>query len=310
LINAGQSYTAMAGNRPADEITPTIISVKMKRTLHTAQEHNQRNTGFTRGTREIWQNRGLIRQMIKREVIGRYRGSMLGIVWSFFNPVFMLLVYTFVFSVVFQARWGGGTENKSEFAILIFSGMIVHSLFAECISRAPGLILSNVSYVKKVVFPLQILPVITLGAALFHTLISVGVLLLFYALTHTQFNWTVVYLPLVILPYLLLILGISWFLAATGVFLRDVGQTTGILVTVLLFLSPVFYPVEAMPESYRPLLYLNPLTFTIEQVRDILIWNRGPDWAGLALDMLAGTSIACAGLFWFQKARKGFADVL
>lgn len=258
----------------------------------------------------LWQNRGLIRQMIKRDVIGRYRGSMLGMVWSFFNPVFMLAVYTFVFSVVFQARWGGGTGDKSEFAILIFSGMIVHGLFAECVSRAPGLILANVNYVKKVVFPLQILPVVALGAALFHTLISFGVLLLFYLLTQAHLNWTIVYLPLVILPYLLLILGISWFLAATGVFLRDVGQTTGILVTVLMFLGPVFYPVTALPEEYRPLLFLNPLTFIIEQTREVLVWNRAPDWSGLGLYLLAGAFVAWAGLFWFQKTRKGFADVL
>jgi len=258
----------------------------------------------------LWQNRSLIRQMIKREVIGRYRGSMLGIIWSFFNPVFMLAVYTFVFSVVFQARWTGGTGDKVEFAMLIFSGMIIHSLFAECATRAPGLILANVSYVKKVVFPLQILPVVTLGAALFHTLISYGVLLLFYLLTQAHLNWTVVYLPLIILPYLLGILGISWFLAATGVFLRDVGQVTGILVTVLMFLSPVFYPVGALPEAYRPLLFLNPLTFIIEQTRAVLIWNQAPDWAGLGLYLLAGAFTAGAGLFWFQKTRKGFADVL
>lgn len=258
----------------------------------------------------LGQNRALIQQMIKREVVGRYRGSMLGIVWSFFNPVFMLAVYTFVFSVVFQARWGGGTGDKSEFAILIFSGMIVHSLFGECVNRAPGLILSNVNYVKKVVFPLHILPIVALGAALFHTLISYAVLLLFYLLTQAHLNWTVVYLPLVILPYLLLILGISWFLAATGVYLRDVGQTTGILVTVLMFLSPVFYPITALPEEYRLLLHLNPLTFIIEQTREVLIWGHAPDWAGLGLYLLAGTFIAWAGLFWFQKTRKGFADVL
>lgn len=267
-------------------------------------------TGPIHAVDALWRNRSLILQMIRREVVGRYRGSMLGIVWSFFNPVFMLAVYTFFFSVVFKARWGGGMGDKTEFAILIFSGMIVHGLFAECVSRAPGLIISNVNYVKKVVFPLQILPVVALGAALFHTLISFGVLLLFCLLTQAHLNWTIVYLPLVILPYILLILGISWFLAATGVFLRDVGQTTGILVTVLMFLSPVFYPVTALPDAYRPLLHLNPLTFIIEQTREVLIWNRAPDWAGLGLYLFAGAFIAWAGLFWFQKTRKGFADVL
>ena len=248
--------------------------------------------------------------MIKREVIGRYRGSVLGIIWSFFNPMLMLAVYTFFFSVVFNARWGGGTGDKSEFAILIFSGMIVHALFAECIGRAPGLILSNVNYVKKVVFPLQILPVVALGAALFHTVVSFGVLLVFYVLVYGHLNWTVIFLPLIIVPYLIVILGFSWFLASVGVYLRDVGQTTAILVTLLMFVSPVFYPISAVPEAFRPLLQLNPLTFIIEQTRDVVIWNRLPAWGGLALYWLAGAAIGWAGLFWFQKARKGFADVL
>ncbi len=272
--------------------------------------NSQHTTDPMHAIRVLWHNRWLIRQMIKREIIGRYRGSMLGIAWSFFNPVFMLAVYTFVFSVVFKARWGGGTGDKTEFAILIFSGMIVHGLFGECVSRAPTLILSNVSYVKKVVFPLEILPIVTLGASLFHTLISVSVLLLFYLLTQAHLNWTIVYLPLVILPYLFLILGISWFLAAIGVFLRDVGQTIGILITVLMFFSPVFYPVTALPEEYRPLLFLNPLTFIIEQTREVLIWNRMPDWIGLGIYTIVSILIAWAGYAWFQKTRKGFADVL
>ena len=282
----------------------------MNGTSNTTLATSHRAMGPLHALGALWQNRALILRMTKREVIGRYRGSMLGILWSFFNPILMLVLYTFVFSVVFKARWENGTGDKSEFAILIFSGMIVHSLFAECIIRAPGLILSNVNYVKKVVFPLQILPVIALGASLFHTVISFGVLLLFYLLTQSHLNWTVVFLPVVILPYLLLILGISWFLASIGVYLRDVSQTTGILVTVLMFLSPVFYPVTAVPEPYRLFLHLNPLTFIIEQTRAVLIWNRAPDWGGLALYTLAGSFIAWAGLYWFQKARKGFADVL
>ena len=248
--------------------------------------------------------------MTKREVIGRYRGSMLGILWSFFNPIFMLVLYTFVFSVVFKARWPDGTGDRVEFANLIFSGMILHSLFAECISRAPGLILSNVNYVKKVVFPLQILPVVALNASLFHAIISFGVLLLFYLVTQGYLNWTVIFLPVVILPYLLVILGISWFLASIGVYLRDVSQTTSILISVSMFLSPVFYPVTAVPEPFRLFIHLNPLTFIIEQTREVVIWNRAPDWGGLAIYSLAGALIAWAGHYWFQKARKGFADVL
>jgi lipopolysaccharide transport system permease protein len=258
----------------------------------------------------LWCNRGLIWQMTKREVIGRYRGSVMGLLWSFFNPVLMLAVYTFVFSVVFKASWSMGEESKADFAIILFAGMIVHGLFAECVNRAPGLILSNVNYVKKVVFPLEILPWITMGATLFHAAVSVLVLLIFFFLVNFYLNWTVVFLPMLLLPLVLLTMGVSWFLAATGVFLRDVGQTTGIITTVMMFLSSVFYPVSALPEGYRLLLHANPLTFIIEQARDILIWGRLPDWQGFGIYFIVSLIVAGVGFVWFQKTRKGFADVL
>lgn len=258
----------------------------------------------------LWRNRHLVWQLAKRDVVGRYRGSVLGILWSFFNPVLMLAVYTFVFSVVFKARWAGGSESKTEFAIVLFAGLIVHALFAECVNRAPGLILANVNYVKKVVFPLEILPWVTLGSALFHTAISVGVLLLFYLIVNGSLQWTAFLLPVVLAPFVFLVMGLSWFLASLGVYVRDVGQTIGIVTTVLLFLSPVFYPVSALPESYRPLLHVNPLTFIIEQTREVLIWGHLPDWRGLALYAVASIVVAWLGFVWFQKTRKGFADVV
>jgi lipopolysaccharide transport system permease protein len=260
--------------------------------------------------KSLWQYRALILQMIRREVVGRYRGSLLGILWSFFNPILMLAVYTFVFSVVFQARWGEGTGSKTEFAIILFAGLIVYSLFAECLNRAPGLILSNVNFVKKVVFPLEILPWVALGASLFHTAISIGVLLIFYVLVNLDFNWTAIFLPLVLLPLAILTMGLSWFLASIGVYLRDVGQTIGIVTTVMLFLSPIFYPVAALPEEYRLLLELNPLSFIIEQARDVLVWGKPPDWMGLSVYLVCAIMVAWLGLSWFQKTRRGFADVL
>ena len=258
----------------------------------------------------LWCHRDLLWQLTKRDVMGRYRGSVMGLMWSFFYPLLMLAVYTFVFSVVFQSRWGAGSDNKTMFAIIVFTGMIIHGLFAECVNRSPGLILNNVNYVKKVVFPLEILPWVSLGSALFHAGISMVVLLLFYGLIHASLNWTVIFLPLLLVPLILLTMGMSWFLASTGVFLRDVGQTIGIITTVLLFLSPVFYPVSALPERYRGLLQLNPLTFIIEQARDVLIWGKLPDWLGLGLYFVLSLLIAWVGLMWFQAIRKGFADVL
>ena len=261
--------------------------------------------------RSIWRNRQLISQMVKREVVGRYRGSAMGLAWSFFNPLFLLTVYTFVFSVVFKSRWTvGGGETKTLFAVVLFTGMIVHGLFAEVLNRAPGLILANVSYVKKVVFPLEILPIVTMGAALFHSLVSLVVLLAAYVVFNGYMNWTVVFAPLVLLPLLIFTLGVAWILASLGVFLRDVSQTIGIVTMVLMFLSPVFYPVTALPEQFRPWLMANPLTFIIEQARNVLVWGKLPDWMGLGAYTLAAMIVAWAGFAWFQRTRKGFADVL
>ncbi|MBT4582149.1 MAG: ABC transporter permease [Gammaproteobacteria bacterium] len=259
----------------------------------------------------IWSNRKLIGQMIRREVIGRYKGSILGLGWSFLNPLFMLAIYTFVFSVVFRARWGvDGDQSKTIFAVVLFVGLICHSLFSEVCNRAPILIQSNANYVKKVVFPLEILPVVTMGATIFHSLVSLVVLLAFFALTNGFIHWTVLLAPVVLLPLIFVTLGFSWFLASIGTYLRDVGQTVGILTTVALFLSPVFYPLSALPEKYQVFLMVNPLTYIIEQSREVLIYGRLPDWSGLAAYSLASFLVAWAGYWWFQKTRKGFADVL
>jgi lipopolysaccharide transport system permease protein len=259
----------------------------------------------------LWRNRQLILQLARREVAGRYRGSVMGLTWSFFNPVLMLLVYTFVFSVVFRARWGiGGEESKSDFAIILFVGMIVHGLFAECINRAPSLILSNINYVKKVVFPLEILPWVVMGSALFHLLVSLAVLLGALLVLNSYVPWTAILFPIVAVPLLLATMGLAWFFAATGVFVRDIGQTTGILTTVLLFLSPVFYPISVLPETYQYLLLLNPLTFIIEESRKVLIWGQLPDWAGLGIYSTLAMLFAWTGFWWFQRTRKGFADVV
>lgn len=273
--------------------------------------HQAHKASLTEMVASLWRNRQLILQMSKREVVGRYRGSVMGMAWSFFNPVLMLAVYTFVFSVVFQTRWGvAGEASKTSFAILLFVGMIVHGLFAECANRAPSLILGNVNYVKKVVFPLEILPWVAMGSALFHAAISLLVLLVAQLVFHQSLPWTVVLFPLVLLPLLLATMGVAWFLAAIGVYLRDVSQTIGIITTVLLFLSPIFYPISALPEQYRIWLHLNPLTFIIEEGRKTLVLGQMPDWSGWGVYMVVSVAIAWMGFWWFQKTRKGFADVL
>jgi lipopolysaccharide transport system permease protein len=272
--------------------------------------HAALSTSPIQMVRSLLNNRRLIWQMSKRDVIGRYKGSLLGLAWSFFNPLIMLVIYTFVFSVVFKARWHTGSDSKTEFALALFIGMIAHGLLSECVNRAPGLILGNASYVKKVVFPLEILPWITMGGTIFHTLISLLVWSLFFILVNQTFNWTAVYLPLVFFPLILFTMGLAWFLASLGVYIRDVGQITGVFTTILLFMSPVFYPVSNLPERYQPILYANPLTFIIEQSRDVLMWGQSPDWQGLAIAVIISFLAAWFGFAWFQKTRRGFADVL
>lgn len=274
--------------------------------------HSAQPTSPLALSRSLWRNRQLIIQMTKREVVGRYKGSAMGLTWSFFYPVFMLVVYTFVFSEIFKSRWGGvgGDDSKTQFAVVLFVGMIVLSLFSEVLNRAPSLILSNVNYVKKVIFPLEILPIIAMGAALFHSLISLCVLISAFALFNGYVQWTVLFTPLVLLPLVIVTTGLAWLLAAIGVFLRDVGQTIGIITTVLMFISPVFYPITAVPERFRPFILANPLTFIIEQARDVLIWGNMPNWIGLGIYTLVASIVAWSGFVLFQKTRKGFADVL
>ncbi|RYZ13314.1 MAG: ABC transporter permease [Comamonadaceae bacterium] len=272
--------------------------------------HASQPTSLGSLVRSLWSHRQLIVQMTRREVIGRYKGSVMGLLWSFLNPIFMLMVYTFVFSVVFKAKWGGPEESKMQFAVVVFAGMVVQALFADILNRAPTLVVGNVNYVKKVIFPLETLVAITAGSALFHACASLIVLLAAFVVLNGALHWTAIFLPLVFLPLVVLALGCGWFLASLGVFLRDVGQVVGVLTTVLMFLSPVFFPVSAIPEYLQPWIMANPLTFIIEQTRAVVVWGRLPDWFGLLAYLGGATVVAWLGYAWFQKTRKGFADVL
>ena len=248
--------------------------------------------------------------LTKREIVSRYRGSLLGVVWAFLHPTVMLAVYTIVFRGAFGMRWGRDGESALDFGLLLFSGLIIHALFAESIHRAPYLIVNHSNYVKKIVFPLEILAWTSLGAALFHAAVSALVLIVFYGILHHSLHWTMLLMPVLLLPLALVTIGISWFLASAGVFLRDLGHASGPVTTVMLFLSPVFYPASALPEPYRVLLHANPLTFLITQAQNVLIWGKAPSWVGIGLYCVCSYLIAWAGLLWFQKTRKAFADVL
>lgn len=259
----------------------------------------------------MWRHRDLITQLVKRDVVGRYRGSLLGLVWSFLHPLFMLLVYLFVFGIVFKIKWGVAPAGGGrEFGVILFSGLILHALFAECLVRSPGIIPGNVQFVKKVVFPLEVFPVMIVCTSLFHFCIGFLLLFIFNSLSDFTVHATVLFAPLVVLPIALLALGLAWILASVGVFVRDVGQITGILATVLLFLCPIFYPIDRVPEHLRWLLYFNPLTLIVGQFRNIVIFGRSPDWGPLAIYYVISLVVLRIGYTWFLRTRKAFADVL
>ncbi len=258
----------------------------------------------------LWTQRALIRQLSWRDIQSRYKGSAGGVLWAVVTPILLLTIYTAVFSGIFQARWGqdGG---PIEYALQLFVGLTVHGLAAECLNRAPVLMINNVSYVKRVVFPLQLLPVVTLISALFHFLISLLVLIIFYIIVKQDLPLMgVLYLPIIILPYLLFLAGITYLLAGLGVYLRDIGQLMGLVTTILLFLSPVFYPASMLPPKLQTIFMANPLTLIIEQTRAVVIGGMAPDLPKLGIYAVAAMGVFFFGLWAFTKMRKGFADVL
>ncbi|MBL8583992.1 MAG: ABC transporter permease [Rhizobiaceae bacterium] len=253
--------------------------------------------------------------LIRREITGRYRGSALGVVWSLLTPLLMLAVYTLVFGVVLKSRWDipgreGAAHSTAEFAVILFCGLIVFQYFSEVVTAAPGLVLANVNYVKKIVFPVHILPVVSAGAALFHAAVSMLVLLVFAAVVFGGLPSTVLLLPVAFAPLVVMGLGLTWILAALGVYFRDIGQLIGPLVTASMFLSPVLFQRSAMPEWLQPALLLNPLTIPVESVRAVTLFGQAPDWTALGLYSLAAIAVAFAGEAFFQATRRGFADVL
>ena len=261
--------------------------------------------------RNLWHNRDLLGQFTRREIEGRYKGSFLGLFWSFVTPLVMLLIYTFVFGVVFKSKWPSAkTGSLSEFAVTLFCGLIVFNIFSESVGRAAALVTSVPNYVKKVVFPLEILPISGLGAALFHGGVSLCILLVANLLVSGALQWTLLVLPLVLLPLLFLTLGLTWFLASLGVFVRDIGYTVTLVVQMLFFLTPIFYAIENIPEPYRAIIGLNPLTPIVEDFRRVVLWGSLPAWGGLALLIVGSGAVMILGYAWFMKTKKAFADVL
>jgi lipopolysaccharide transport system permease protein len=258
-----------------------------------------------------WAGRTILRQFVRREIFGRYRGSVLGVGWAFLTPLMMLAVYTFVFVGVFKARWPGAeSAGGVAFALRLFAGLIVFNLFSEVVGRAPLLMLDQPNLIKKVVFPLELLSFVSLGSALVHFLLGVGILLVGTAVLDNGLSLRVFLLPVVLLPLLPMLLGLSWLLSALGIYVRDIGPVVGLGVSFLLFLSPVFYSLHSLSERLQFWMSLNPLTPVIESLRSVVFLNAPPDWTSWGLAMVFGLLMAALGAWSFAFLRSGFADVV
>ena len=197
-----------------------------------------------------------------------------------------------------------------DFALTLFSGLIAFNVFSECATRAPTLIVSQPSYVKKVVFPLEILPVSVLGSVFIHSLMSLGIVLIGLLISSGKLHWTLLYLPLVYLPLMALTLGVSWLLASVGVFIRDIGNFIGIMIQFLFFLTPIVYPISAVPAALQPLFWLNPVAVIVENFRRVVMWGLPPDWLWLGVVTLISGLVMLCGYMWFMKIKRAFANVI
>lgn len=259
----------------------------------------------------LWKHRYLIGQMVRRDLTARYRGSYLGLFWTVINPILMLTIYTFVFSIVFNARWRTGVDvPRGEFALTMYAGLIAFNLFSEVTNRAPGIVIGYPNYVKKVVFPLEILMVVITITALVTSAINMGILLVGSILILHQIPVTIVFIPLIYLPLLMLTLGLGWFLASLGVYIRDIGQVIGVVTTVLFFMTPIFYSADSVPHSFQVIMRLNPLTMIVENFRKLLIWEEMFAIRPWAIWTVLFFILFIGGYTWFMATKKGFADVL
>lgn len=265
-----------------------------------------------RMVRSLWAKRELIRTITVRDLAARYRGAKLGFAWAFLTPALQMLVYTFVFSVVLSVRLTGReSETTTQYAVLLFAGLSAFALFAESIGRAPGLIVGRRHLVKKVQFPLEILPVTMVFTSLFTAILGILLAMIAHLALGGAVGLHALLTPLVLVPALLVAVGVSWILAALGVYFRDLQQLVGAIVQRLLFfLTPIIYPIERVPEAVRPVLYLNPMTPVVEGVRRTLLLDRAPEWGPLAIWTVIGLALCVGGHALFMRTRRGFADVL
>lgn len=252
----------------------------------------------------------LTSELTRREILGRYRGANFGLLWSLIGPLMMLVVYTVAFGKILGSRWNQASGDTAAFGMVLFIGILTHGFLAECLSRAPRLMIENANYVKRVVFPLQLLSWTSALSALFHMAMNVVVFAILNAVIFGKFSPYIFLVPVVVAPLLLIAVSLSWIFASLGVYLRDINQAMPVIVTAMLFLSSAIVPVDSLSPTYQRIFHLNPLTFFIDQMREVALWGRLPDWHGLGVAMLVSLIALYASYAWFRFTSRGFADVL
>jgi lipopolysaccharide transport system permease protein len=260
---------------------------------------------------QIWEQRRLCAVLVRQDLQARYVGSVLGGLWTLLLPLLMLAVYTLVFGQILQTKWPQAqTSSSSEFVATLLAGMMVVSLFVEVGSRATGLLQGHANLIKKVRFPIQLLPVMLVCVALVNTMISALLLAVLQVLALGSLHNTWWALPLILLPVVLLSMACAWWVSATVLYVRDVIPLVQTGLSALFFLTPVFYPLSAVPKAWQQWLALNPLALAVEQTRAALIYGVQPDWLHWTVSLATAMVLALLGLWWFERLREGFADVL
>ncbi len=260
--------------------------------------------------KNLYKNNYLFRQLVKQDIKQRYQGSVLGMLWSFIVPILMLVIYTFVFSEVFQAKWDIATDDKYQFALVLFCGLSAFNMFGEVMNRSTALIASNANYVKKVIFPLEMLPMVTTFSALFNCIVSFLILIVAKLVIYHNVSPTLYQFFLAIIPLIIMSTGIGLLISALAVYLKDIANFISVLVTVLMYLSPVFFPLTAVPEDFRAICEANPMTYIIENFRNVVLYGKNLDWKFYGISCVVSLVIYWVGKTVFMRAKEGFADVL
>lgn len=261
--------------------------------------------------RSMAANRTILKQLVRKDILSRYRKSALGMVWAVLTPLLTFAVYAYVFSAILQVRFPSRVPDVDyNYGIILFSGLMLHFFITEVLTRSPMLVLENVNFVKKVVFPLELLSMVAAGSAAVTLVFNFAVLIAAVLVFQGSIPITAVFAPLVWIPLFAIAVGISWVFASLGVFLRDIGHIVGILSTILLFGSPILFPPETLPEDLRLLIWLNPLSVPVEATRDLALWGVMPNWERLGIYSGVAAVTLWFGAYWFQRTKKGFADVL